>query len=60
VFVASTESREVAVFDVSDATKPALLTSHPVPGDVWSICKAGSHVYVGDRTATVDVIRIGP
>jgi hypothetical protein len=59
VFVASTEGREVVVFDVADPTRPALVDAHPVAGDVWSACKVPGFVYVGDRTATVDVVRIG-
>jgi hypothetical protein len=36
-----------------------LLEAHPVPGDVWSIAKAPGFVYAGDRSATLDVVRVG-
>jgi hypothetical protein len=59
VFVASTAGREVVVFDVMDPALPMLTDAIPVPGDVWSIGKAASFVYVGDPTATVNVISVG-
>jgi hypothetical protein len=58
-FVASTQGREVVVFDVSNPALPALLDVHPVPGDVWSMAKSSSFVYVGDPTATLDVLSVG-
>jgi hypothetical protein len=59
VFVASTEGREVVVFDVANPAQPVLRQVLPVPGDVWSITKTPSFVYVGDRTATVNVVSVG-
>jgi hypothetical protein len=60
VFLASTAGREVVVFDVANPAQPRLLEAYPVPGDVWSITKTPGFVYVGDRTATVDVLSVGP
>jgi hypothetical protein len=59
VFVASTSARTLSVFDVSNPAQPALVDIHPVPGDIWSLCKSPGFVYAGDRTATVDVLAIG-
>jgi hypothetical protein len=59
VFVASTEGREVVVFDVTDPAQPLLIEAHPVPGDVWSISKTPNFVYAGDPVATLDILRVG-
>lgn len=59
VFIASTAGREVVVFDATNPAQPVRLDALPVPGDVWSIAKTASFVYVGDRTATVNVVSVG-
>jgi hypothetical protein len=59
VFVASTEGREVIVFDGADPARPTLVDRVAVPGDVWSIAKTPGFLYVGDRTATVNVLSVG-
>jgi len=60
VFLASTAGREIVVFDVANPAQPRLLEGYPVPGGIWSITKTPGFVYAGDRTATVDVLSVGP